>query len=89
MNALNHMGQNSLSEYLLTFIKKIILEFIEDLPKKNITDPEEINFIINFYASAFVGLIILWAKGGLQENPKTHVKHIEDLIHKGLLSALQ
>lgn len=87
-NALNHMGQNSLTEYLLHFIKETILEFIKAIPKaKTITD-SEIDFIANFYASAFVGLVMYWAKGGLKEDPTTHVKHIEDLIRKGLISAL-
>ena len=49
---------------------------------------EELEFIADFYAFAFVGLIIKWARMGMKQEPDGYIDRIRALVDGSLLREL-
>lgn len=88
VNALNTTGQNSFQEYLHNYIREISMSVIE-----NITDVEfddkRWGFIAEFIATAFVGLIVRWANGGMKEDPAEYIAQIKGIFNGSILHELK
>ena len=69
INALDLPGQNSFQEYLTQFAHALVRSLAEDLMGQRRIPEEELEFIADFYAFAFVGLIIKWARMGMKQEP--------------------
>lgn len=88
VNALNTPGQNSFEEYLTQFLQSLISSLIETESGGRIAR-EDRAFIADFYAFAFVGLVMKWARGGMKEDPAYYVGRIRELINGSLLRELE
>ena len=88
VNALNTPGQNSFEEYLTQFLQSLIDALIEEESGGRIAK-EDRTFIADFYAFAFVGLVMKWARGGMKEDPAYYVGRIRELIDGSLLRELE
>lgn len=84
INALSTPGQNSFQEYLLEFARGLVRSLAEELLGESPIGEEDLEFIADFYAFAFVGLIMKWARHGMKEEPdgtSCGVKEMTDASH--------
>ena len=88
INALDLPGQNSFQEYLTQFAHALVRSLAEDLMGQRRIPEEELEFIADFYAFAFVGLIIKWARMGMKQEPDGYIDRIRALVDGSLLREL-
>lgn len=89
INALEVIGQNSFSEYLLEFYRNLLVACIHELKGDKSIGDEEIDFISRFFAHAIAGMIMDWAKAGMKKDPALAIAYIRELINSNLLLELQ
>lgn len=84
INALNTEGQNSFSECLMDFYKTFLISFIDDLRGDRHFDEKDIEVIASFYSHALIGIVLEWAKRGMNEDPVPTIHLIESLVNGNL-----
>lgn len=84
INALNTEGQNSFSECLLDFYKNFLRSIIEDIRGDKHLDEKDMEVIASFYSHALIGIILEWAKQGMNDDPIPTVHVIESLVNGSL-----
>lgn len=88
INALNTTGQDSFPEYLHKYITDISIAVIESMLNDDF-DHKKWGFTVDFFSTAFVGLIVKWANNGMRENPDDYVEQIRRIIDGSLFHELQ
>ncbi len=86
-NALNTTGQNSFPEYLHSYISDVAISAIENAVDTEY-DWHKWNFIVSFFATAFVAFIIRWANNGMKDDPAEYITKIRSLFDGSLLNEL-
>ncbi len=87
-NALNTTGQNSFPEYLQGYISNISISAIENMLNMNF-DHEKWGFTVDFFTTAFVGLIVRWANNGMKEDPTEYIAQIRGIFDGSLFHELE
>jgi len=87
-NALNTMGQNSFPEYLHNYISTVSISAIEGMLDAEY-DQEKWDFIVSFFATAFVAIIVRWANNGMKDDPAEYVTKIRGLFDGSVLNELE
>ena len=87
-NALNTVGQNSFPEYLNHYISAVTISVIENMLDTEY-DQEKWNFIVSFFATAFVAFIVRWANNGMKEEPAEYIARIRGLFDGSVLDELE
>ena len=87
INALNTTGQDSFPEYLQEYIRNISIAVIENMSDTGF-DQEKWGFTIDFFSTAFIGLIIKWANNGMKEDPADYVAQIRAIFDGSLFREL-
>ena len=88
-NTFNSIGRDHLEEFLYLVSYELIIGVVNELSNNMRINEEDKKFITNFYALAFVGLIVQWLKKGMKENPKVIIKKLSELIEGNFITALQ
>ena len=88
INALNTPGQNSFQEYLTDFAHGLVRSLAEEMLEERPISEKELDFIADFYAFAFVGLIMRWAQHGMEEEPSRYIERIRELVDGSLTREL-
>jgi len=83
-NALSTSGQNSFSKYLIQYIHDIFIALIQDIKGIKNLDDKSLDFLAEFIATGFVGLIARWAKGGMKEDPKEFIEYLKSIIDNSM-----
>lgn len=81
INALRTEGQNSFSECLMFFYQNLIKNMLAEVNSDLQLSPFEIDVISRFYAHSLIGLVLDWAKDGMEADPTPTVHIIENLIN--------
>ena len=89
IHALNLPGQNSFQEYLIQFAHALVRSLAEDLMGDRKLPEDDLEFIADFYAFAFVGLIIKWARMGMNLDPDGYIDRIRALVDGSLIQELK
>lgn len=84
INALEYSGQNSFQDYLSDITHQLIRTMADELVGERIVDEAEMEFIADFYACAFVGLIMKWARHGMREKPEDYIDRARILVEGSL-----
>ena len=87
-NALNTAGQNSFPEYLNHYISAVTISVIENMLDAEY-DQEKWDFIVSFFATAFVAFIVRWSNNGIKEDPAEYIARIRGLFDGSVLSELE
>jgi hypothetical protein len=87
-NALNTAGQNSFPEYLNHYISAVTISVIENMLDAEY-DQEKWDFIVSFFATAFVAFIVRWSNNGMKEDPAEYIARIRGLFDGSVLSELE
>lgn len=80
-NALSVTGQNAFQEYFFAVTKDLLSEFIDQLFENNKIEKEDKNFIAEFYAHGLVGVVVQWARKGMNEEPEKIVQRLSNFIN--------
>lgn len=89
INALSTPGQNSFQEYLLEFAHGLVRSLAEELLGESPIGEEDLEFIADFYAFAFVGLIMKWARHGMKEEPDGYILRVKEMTDASIQYALE
>jgi probable dihydroxyacetone kinase regulator len=88
VNALNYTGQNSLQEYIYSFISAISAQRIEQcsqtLAQK--LSPADVKFAGDFLAGAILGVFIPWIQGGMKGRISDYYTCLHSICSGQLLS---
>lgn len=87
-NALNTTGQNSFQEYLYDYIHDLSMSVIESIEGVGF-DERKWDFIAEFIATSFVGLIVRWANNGMKADPAAYVGHIKEIFDGSIMHELE
>ena len=87
-NALNTTGQNSFQEYLYDYIHDLSMSVIESIEGAGF-DERKWDFISEFIATSFVGLIVRWANNGMKADPAAYVSHIKEIFDGSIIHELK
>lgn len=88
MNALNTVGQNSFQEYLHDYICDILISIMENIKNTEFEEKKR-EFIAEFTATTFVGLIVRWANNGMKEDPADYFAQIRGIFDGSILQELE
>jgi probable dihydroxyacetone kinase regulator len=88
INALNTTGQNSFQEYLHDYVRDISISVIENTQNAGFEE-ENWEFITEFIATAFVGLIVRWANNGMKDDPEEYVTKMRSMFDGSILCELE
>lgn len=96
-NVYHSVGMRQIMRYLNKMTYQLLIDVVEETADKLqqeeniIPDEEEKEFIANFYKHAFVGLMLDWIDGNMQDDPKKLIERLEYLIggtiRQGLINA--
>lgn len=87
-NALNTAGQNSFPEYLNSYISDVAIAAIETMLDTEY-DRHKWDFVVSFFATAFVAFIVRWANNGMKDDPAEYIAKIRGLFDGSILRELE
>lgn len=85
-NALEYTGQNSLQEYIFTFLKEFFMQRL--LEHSSSIDLDEANFATTFMAGACMGILMTWVRDDMKSNLQEHYSALIALHNGDLIKAL-
>ena len=89
LNTFNSVGRDHLEEFLYSVSYELIIGVVNELSNNMRINEEDKKFIANFYALAFVGLVVQWIKNGMKENPEVIIEKLSELIDGNFIKALK
>jgi len=89
LNTLNSLGRDHLDAFLQAVTYDLIFGVVNEISQKMKVHEEDKKFIANFYALAFIGLVIQWMQTGMKEKPEVIIEKLSELIEGNFLKALQ
>ncbi|MNW51801.1 HTH-type dhaKLM operon transcriptional activator DhaS [compost metagenome] len=79
LNTLNSLARSHLDSYLYNVTNHLVMEVVEEVSVGMQVDEADQRFLANFYALAFVGLIVRWMQDGMKERPENIVDKLGEL----------
>lgn len=79
-NALSVTGQNAFQDYFFNLTKSLLAEIIDAVEDGTGIQEKDKNFIAEFYTYGLVGIVIQWARKGMQEQPQELVNRLKYFI---------
>lgn len=80
IKVLHVQGQNSFSEGLLEFNTNLVQNLLLDAKADRLLSPEQIRVISDFYAFGLTGVLLKWAKGGMEGEPEPVIAMLQELM---------
>jgi len=87
-NALKTTGQNSFPEHLYQYIRDLALSALEQMGVEEY-EPEKREFIVSFFAIAFVASIVRWSNNGMKEDAADFVDKMRSLFDGSIHNELE
>lgn len=78
--ALKTTGQNAFPAFLQQLIIRFALESIYSICGNREIDEEKCQFVVEFCATAFVGMLVGWAEKGMREDPRPFVRKMKYIV---------
>ena len=88
IKVLQVQGQNSFSECLMDFYANLVQNFLLNAKGDQILNPQQIRTISRFYAFGLTGIILNWAKAGMDDDPKPTIQMLENLFSGEIFAKL-
>jgi len=89
LNTLNSLARSHLDSYLYNVTNHLVMVVVEEVSVGMQVDEADQRFLANFYALAFVGLIVRWMQDGMKERPENIVDKLGELADGHFERALQ
>lgn len=89
MNAYHSINRMQVEDYLYRLTSLLLLDVVDELSKDMKVRDEDKAFIADFYKYGFVGLMLEWIDGGMEEKPEKIISRLDVLIHGTMIHALE
>lgn len=89
LNTLNSLSRSHLDMYLYSVTNDLLMGVINEISCNMKVKEEYKKFIANFYALAFIGLVIQWMTEGMKEDPRLIIEKLSELVEGNFIKALQ
>lgn len=83
-NAVNASGQNCFVEFLHTLSEMQLQKLCRDALEKGVLTEDDLAFLIEFYYSAFIGVLTKWVREDMRESPEIIVSRWIGVVDKSL-----
>lgn len=83
-NAINESGQNSLIQFLYSYVERQINILCREAVSQKILSGDDVKFLIDYYYNAFTGVLKTWIKDDLKDSPETIVKRWMSVVNQNL-----
>ena len=80
MKVLHVQGQNSFTEGLMEFYANLVQNLLVEANADRIVSQEQIRVISRFYSFGLTGVLLHWAKDGMESDPEPVVRMLKDLF---------
>lgn len=88
IKVLHVQGQNSFTEGLIEFYSNLVENLLLEAKADSILSHDQIRVISHFYAFGLTGVLMNWAKSGMEGDPEPVVAMLEELLSGELFSKL-
>ncbi|MBD9184228.1 MAG: TetR family transcriptional regulator [Clostridiales bacterium] len=88
LNVYRCVSREQVEKYLNPLTDSLLMGVINELSAGMVVRDEDKAFIAQIYSYAFVGLMLDWIRGGMQEDPEQLVARFARVIHSDLSDAL-
>ena len=88
LNVYRCVSREQVEKYLTPLTDNLLMGVLNELSAGMVIRDEDKNFIAQVYSYAFVGLMLDWVKGGMQDDPEQLVARFARVIHNDLSGAL-
>ncbi|KJR49238.1 transcriptional regulator [Desulfosporosinus sp. I2] len=89
LNTLNSLGRDHLDTFLHSIAFELLMGVVTEVSQDMKVKDEDKKFMADFYALAFIGLVIQWMKTGMKEKPEVIIEKLSELVEGNFASALQ
>jgi AcrR family transcriptional regulator len=87
-NIFNSVKLETIKDYLYKKAQSLILAFSLETLKDRTVPPDELQFVVNFYSHALVGIFLDWIRGGMKEKPEDFVEMMGRLLNGSIHNIL-
>ena len=88
MHIYQSMSRDYLERYLYRLTEALFIGVINAMDKDRTLKTEDKEFIASYYKYAFLGILINWIDGNMQEDPKDIIEKLSILVDGDLVSAI-
>ncbi len=85
----NSLDQHKTFDYVYKLVADLLQEGVDQVPSTVRVSAEDKQFIVDFYAYAFCGLLLQWVRRGMKEEPAVLVERMDKLGKGGLGRGLE
>ena len=89
INVYRCVSREQIEKYLNQVTYDLLINVVNEEAGDMEIEPEEKEFIANFYKHAFVGLMLDWIDKDMKEDPKEIIDHLSKLMYGNFSRALQ
>ena len=89
MNVYHCVSREMVEKYLSPLSESLLMGVINELSNGMVVRDEDKTFIAQVYSYAFVGLMLDWIKGDMQDDPEELVSRFARVIYNDLNGALE
>ena len=89
LNVYRSVSREQVEIYLYKLTYKLLIGVVEEQAAGLKVSDEDKQFIANFYKYAFVGLMLDWIRGGMQDDPQAMIDRLGRLMHGNIARALE
>ena len=89
MNVYRSVSREQVEQYLYKVTYGLLMDVVNEEAANEVSNENDKSFIAHFYKYAFVGIMLDWIRGDMEENPKIIVEHISLLMHGNFSRALK
>lgn len=80
-NIYHSASYENLQQYLYRLVEPLLKGVITEVAKNYVVKDGEVEFVVNFYKYAFVGLLIDWVRNDMRGEPRAIIERVGMLIH--------
>lgn len=88
MNVYRSISREQVEQYLYKLLDPMLREFMERGMQEITVQDDDVQFIVDFYKYALVGMALEWIRKGMKEDPVRMTERLNLLIHGDLQRAL-
>ena len=88
MNVYRSISREQVEQYLYKLLDPMLREFMERGMQEITVQDDDVQFIVDFYKYALVGMVLEWIRKDMKEDPVRMTERLNLLIHGDLQRAL-
>ena len=83
------LNREQLERYLYGIADRVMLNFVQKDAEGLNPTAEDLQFVVDFYKYAVVGMILEWIRSGMESDFAERINRLETLFHGSIRQALE